>query len=245
MEPSIPRKRKAPPVDPNNSEATRLARAAERKKQRLTEAAPQKGMPAVAAVRKSRAASVEDVNDVDNLQSAHRQKPKNPDTIIESSMDGDEGDIHVMAQKKGRRTETTSKSGQSGMPITATVDRPFRNRAASVEDVEDIDSIQSTHRAKPKNPNTIIESSEDEDEPEVLATDRKKKGRTALNRRKPVNKSRAASVEDVEDIEIIQSSQRAKPKHPNTIIESSEDEDELDQSGAEQPTESAEAELSK
>jgi hypothetical protein len=158
-------------------------------------------------------------------------------------MDGDEGDIHVM--KKGQRTETTSKSGQSGMPITATVDRPIRNRAASVEDVEDIDNIQSTHRAKPKNPNTIIESSEDEDEPEVLATDRKKKGPTASNRRKPVNKSRAASVEDVEDIEIIQSSRRAKPKHPNTIIESSEDEDELDQSGAEQPTESAEAELSK
>jgi len=40
----------------------------------------------------------------------------------------------------------------------------------SVKDVEDIANIQSSHRLKPKNPLTIIESSEDEEELAVPQT---------------------------------------------------------------------------
>lgn len=38
---------------------------------------------------------------------------------------------------------------------------------ASVEDVEDEDMIQSMHHPKPRNPSTILESSEDDDEDEI------------------------------------------------------------------------------
>jgi hypothetical protein len=146
---TVSRKRKAPPVDPNNSEVVRLARIAERKKQKLTEATP--------------------------------------------------------------------KNGPSNTPVMANVNR---SRAASVEDIDAI------------NPNTIIESSEDDnDETHTAPT----KGKS----------SRAVSVEDFEDIANIQSSHRPKPRNSNTVIESSEGEDEVDQSESEQPTESAEAELGK
>ena len=149
---TVSRKRKAPPVDPNNSEAVRLAHIAERKKQRLAEAAPKKG-------KSLRAASVEDVEDIDTIHSTHCANPRNPNTIIKSS------EAHITEQKKQlAEAAPTTKKGKS-------------SRAASVEDVEDIDMVHSSHRERPKNPNTIIESSEGEDEVDVPAPTQRRRRR--------------------------------------------------------------------
>lgn len=126
---AVTRKRKAPPVDPNNSEAVRLAHIAERKKQRLT---PKNGLsstPATATVNKSRAADIDDIDSIESLEDDDKESP----------------------QKKQQPSEAAPKKGKS-------------SRAVLVEDVEDIANVQSSHRPKPKNPNTIIESSEGEDE---------------------------------------------------------------------------------
>jgi hypothetical protein len=194
---------------------------AERKKQQLTESVPKNGQSRMATVNKPRAASVEDT---DNTQSFHCANPNNPNTIIESLDNDDEIEAHV--------TGAAPKKGKS-------------SRAALVEDIEDIEDIQSSHRAKPRNPTTIIESSEDDDEVEVLApTQNKQQQRVPQAAPKTGKSSQAASVEGIEDINNIQSSHCRKPKNPNTIIESLEGEDEIDQSESEKLTESAKAELS-
>ena len=130
--------------------------------------------------------------------------------------------LACIAERKKQRL--TPKNGLSSTPVMATVNK---SRAAAAL-VKDIESIQSNHHA---NPNTIIESSEDDEETPGHVTEAvqvPKKGRWAV------------SVEDDEDIEMIHSSCRPKPKNPNTIIESSDGEDEV----TKKPTESAEAELS-
>jgi hypothetical protein len=141
---TVSRKRKAPPVDPNNSEVVRLAQIAECKKQKLMEATPKNGLsntPVMANVTRSRAASVEDIDAIESTQSTYHANPKNPNIIIESSEDDDDDD----------ETHTAPKKGKS-------------SRAVLVKDFEDIANIQSSHHPKPKNSNTVIESPEGEDE---------------------------------------------------------------------------------
>jgi hypothetical protein len=94
---------KAPPVDPNNSEAIWLARVADHKKQQLIEAASKNGQssmpitatvdkPRVESVREMQATSLEDVKDIDNIQSSHRAKPSSPYIVLELSEGEDEID---------------------------------------------------------------------------------------------------------------------------------------------------------
>ena len=115
MEPqsAVSRKRRAPPVDPNNSEAVWLERIAECKRQRLTGTTLKNGtlsIPVMATVNKSRATSVEDIDDID--KSTHHANPKNPNTIIESWED-EYQETRVMAQKQRQFAEAAPKVFES------------------------------------------------------------------------------------------------------------------------------------
>lgn len=123
-----PRKRKPVPVDPENSEAIRLEQIRNRKKQRLaaadTEAnpAPLKA-PTTAttgsakranAPSTSRRASVEVVEDEDDVRSFQRPKPKKSTTIIESDDDDiDEIPATVSRPTDRRKTQSSQPADES------------------------------------------------------------------------------------------------------------------------------------
>lgn len=114
------RKRKAPPVDPDNAEVVRLQRNAERKQAReaqtlaaakeptvaaSTQLASHMGTAAVPSTNTSRQPSIKVVDDEDDIQAMHRPKPKNSNTIIESSDDNSDEEVQEVPEPAAESAE--------------------------------------------------------------------------------------------------------------------------------------------
>jgi hypothetical protein len=123
---SGPRKRKAPPVDPDNSETVRLELISQNKKKRIAKKDPRDaksvGKTAKRTVNQpvvvtkpvekiTRRASVEVVVDVDDIQPAiNRVQPRNPKNIIESDQDDQDDDEVEVTVPKGSSSKRSSCS---------------------------------------------------------------------------------------------------------------------------------------
>lgn len=180
--------------------------------------------------------------------------------------DPDNIEVARLATQAAKKKAKLSKLDSSKKKATYQDFGSKSNRQPSIEEVEDVDNTQ--HRVFPRNPQNILESSDDDDEATKKATNLSKptllpKKKTNLN--KPASKvNRQPSVEDVDDP--ADNVPRVLPRNNRNILESDDDmdgddvtlnvpatsrndeggEDGEDDSEVEvlEPAESAEAELS-
>ena len=108
----------------------------------------------------SRQASVEAIDDPDDHIRRNAGRPKKPNSILEGTDDEeDKGYQHALKRRKAKllHTKTVRTAGQS-------------SRQASVEVIDDPDDHIRRNAGRPKNPNSILEGTDNEED-EIAATE--------------------------------------------------------------------------
>src|SRR5260221_6286503 len=162
--------------------------------------------------RNDRRASVEIVDDAEDIQEYPSGQPKNPAAIIEAA-DGSDDDFPEMP---GQSMKTTTSR---------------QDCRASVEIIDD-DDIQVYPSGQPRNPSVILEAADgsDDDLPK-MPDQHKKMAKPTASRR-----DRRAPVETIDDDEFHQYPS-GQPKNPTAILEAAEaSDDDLPVSGKKKET---------
>jgi len=140
-----------------------------------------------------RLASVEAVDDEDDLSHRNAGRPQDPNTIIKSMYD-DEWET-LIEKLRSKRSASTKGKGAAKPQGPQTKSKQQHRRLASVEAVDDEDDLSRRNAGRPRDPNTIIESVYD-DETETPAS--KKKVATS---RKPSWKAVAEDAEEEDGLQ--------------------------------------------
>jgi hypothetical protein len=135
---------------------------------------------------RSRSASIEVVDDQDNFSRRNAGTPRDPNTLLESVYD-DEWET-LMERSRNEASASTKGKGKLQDPKanSQAKSRQQHGRSASVEDVDDQDNFSRRNAGRPRDPNTIIESTDDDEyespvdhAPKKKATTSKKSSRKA------------------------------------------------------------------
>ncbi len=114
-------------------------------------------------LHRSCSASVEVVDDQDNLYHHNAGTPRDPNTILESVYD----DQWETLMDRGRRKASATTKGKEKLqdPKGKPKPKPKQQHACSgsVEEVDDKDNVFHKNAGRPRDPNTILESVDDND----------------------------------------------------------------------------------
>jgi len=145
---------------------------------------------------RSRSASVEVVDDQDNLYRHNAGTPRDPDTLLESVYD-DEWET-LMERSRNEASASTKGKGKLQDPKANSKSRKQRGHSASVEDVDDQDNFSRRNAGRPRDPNTIIESTDDDEYESPVDHAPKKKATTS---RKSSWKAAPKIVDDADGLQ--------------------------------------------
>ena len=128
---------------------------------------------------RTRSASVEVVDDQDNLHRYNAGTPQDPNTILESVYD-DEWETLI---ERSRTKASASKKGKGKPQDPKAISKPKQqsHRSASVEDIDDQDNFSCQNAGRPRDPNTILEPVEDDEYLSPVEPASKKKMSTSRN----------------------------------------------------------------
>ena len=175
--------------------------------------------------RQDRRASVEIMDDTDDIQQYPSGQPKNAAAIIEAANGSDDDDLPKMVGKSKRTAKPTTSR---------------QDRRASVEIMDDADNIQQYPSGQPKNPAAIIEAadgSDDDDLPKMVGKSKRTSKPTTSRQ------NRCASVEIIDDDEENHRYPSGQPRNPTAIIEAADGSDDNDLSKLGRNEETATEEL--
>ena len=175
------------------------------------------------ASHSSRQASVEAVDDPEDRVCRNAGRPKNPKSILEATDDEEDEEDEASQQAAKRRKEKHVHTKTSG---TAS----HSNRQASVEAVDDPQDHIRHNAGRPKNPNLIIEDTDDESNigyQHAIKRRQEKQLRTKTSGTAS-HSSRQASVEAVDDPEDRVRRNVGCPKNPKSILEATDNEEDAE-----------------
>jgi hypothetical protein len=109
----------------------------------------------------SHLASVEGADDQDNLHHQNMGTPRDPNTVLESVYD-DEWES-LMERSRSKASASTKGKGRPQDQKATSKPEQQLHRSASVEDIDDQDNFSHRNAGRPCDPNTILESVEDDD----------------------------------------------------------------------------------
>ena len=165
----------------------------------------------------SRQASVEAVDDLEDHIRRNAGHPKNPN--LEET---DDEPLDAAGQHSVKRQKHWTHSHNKTMHTAG-----HSSRQASVEAVDDPEDHIRRNAGHPKNPNSILEGTDDEEDKGYQHALKRRKAKSRHTRTVPiaVQSSRQASVEAVDDPEDHIRRNGGRPKNPNSILEGTDDEE--------------------
>ena len=169
------------------------------------------------ASHSSRQASVEAVDDPEDRVRRNAGHPKDPNTILEATDDEED--------KASQHANKCRKEKHSHMKTSGTTSHS--SHQASIEAVDDPEDHIRRNADRPKNPNLIIEDTDDEENIGYQHAIKRRKEKYTHTKTSGTtsHSSRKASVEAVDDPEDHICRNAGHPKNPNSIVEATDDEE--------------------